>query len=271
MAMAAGEGWRWWLSAGSAGLVVLPYWQGAPWPAVVAAVFGVIVVSAWAWGTRSGRGVGVVVGAGFIVVLATLFAVSQWPRGLPVAPWLDWFVMWLLVGAVCLAALIIDRIWHASMVEWNCLTVRWIASVVPLAGVVLLCGGGLGIAQIDGDGRFRVPVRVDEILPLPTSLRLVSADTCASGGSSGNCTAKFVVTANDGASRETTVTRLVAHLRARGWPLQPEHGSYSGSRDISGLLHWSPHRIWLYTEAEPATVLQPAAPQGTVNIYIDNL
>ncbi|MEV6816733.1 hypothetical protein [Micromonospora sp. NPDC051296] len=251
--------------------MVLPYWQGAPWPAVVAAVFGMIVVGAWAWGTRSGRGVGVVVGVGFIVVLAAVFAVSQWPRGLPVAPWLDWFAGWLLVGAVCLAALVIDHVTQAASAGWNWLTVRRFAAVVPLAAVVLLCGGGLGLAQIDGDGRFRAPVREDEILPLPTSLRLISADTCASGGSSGNCTAKFVVTATDGASRETTVPRLVAHLRERGWPLQPEQGSYSGSRDISGLLHWRPHRIWLYAEAEPATVLQPAAPSDAVNIYIDNL
>ncbi|MFG2063457.1 hypothetical protein ACGFIK_18795 [Micromonospora sp. NPDC048871] len=113
----AADGWRWWLSAGSAGLVVLPYWQGAPWPAVVAAVFGVIVVGAWAWGTRSGRVVGVVVGVGFIVVLAAVFAVSQWPRGLPVAPWLDWFVVWLLVAAVCLAALVIDHVRHAAAAE----------------------------------------------------------------------------------------------------------------------------------------------------------
>ncbi|GAA0372695.1 hypothetical protein GCM10009541_13940 [Micromonospora gifhornensis] len=250
---------------------MLPYWQGARWPAVVAAVFGVIVVSAWAWGTRSGRGVGVVVGVGLIVVLAAVFVVSQWPRGLTVAPWLDWFVVWLLVGAVCLAALVVDRLWHASMVEWNWLTVRWFASVVPLAGVVLLCVGGLGIAQIDGDGRFRTSVGDDEILPLPTSLRLVSADTCASGGSSGNCTAEFVVTATDGASRQTTVTRLVAHLRERGWPLQPEQGSYSGSRDISGILHWRPHRIWLYAEAEPASALPPATPHDAVHVYIDNL
>ncbi|WP_327039547.1 hypothetical protein [Micromonospora maris] len=212
-----------------------------------------------------------VVGVGFIVVLAAVFVVSQWPRGLAVAPWLDWFVVWLLVGAVCLAALVIDGVTHATTVAWNWVTVRWFVSVVPLAAVVLLCGGGLGLAQFDGDGRFRVPVREDEILPLPTSLRLISADPCASGGSSGNCTAKFVVTATDGASRKTTVTRVVAHLRERGWPLQPEHGSYSGSRDISGILHWRPHRIWLYTEAEPATVLQPPTPHDAVNVYIDNL
>ncbi|MFG2063456.1 hypothetical protein ACGFIK_18790 [Micromonospora sp. NPDC048871] len=143
--------------------------------------------------------------------------------------------------------------------------------MVPLATVVMLCGCGLGIAQIDGDGRFRTPVREDEILPLPRSLRLVSADLCASGGSSGNCTAEFVVASSDAAGRETTVTRLVAHLRDTGWALQPERGSYSGSREVSGLLRWRPHRLWLYAEAEPAVVRQPATPHDAVNVHIDNL
>lgn len=270
VATRAGDGWRWWLSAGSAGLVMLPYWQGESWLAVVAATFGVIVVGAWAWGTRSGRGVGVVVGVGLIVVLAAMFAVSQWPRGLPVAPWLDWFAGWLMVGAVCLAAMVFSRVTYPSPVEWNWVSVRWIASVVPLAAVVLLCGGGLTYGQLDADLRFRVSVREDEFLPLPMSLRLVSAEPCASGGSAGNCTAEFVVTATDGASRGTTVNRLVAHLRERGWPLQPERGRYYGSREISGLMHWKPHRMWLYTEEEPPPVLEPASPRDSVTVYIDN-
>ncbi|MEV4813864.1 hypothetical protein [Micromonospora avicenniae] len=81
--------------------------------------------------------------------------------------------------------------------------------MATLATVVLVCGGGLGVVGEDGDGRLRFSARGDEVLPLPTSLRLVSADTCADGGSSGNCTAEFVVMAADEADRTTTVTRLV--------------------------------------------------------------
>ncbi|MFG1658397.1 hypothetical protein ACGFIY_17915 [Micromonospora chersina] len=43
--------------------------------AVVAAIFGLIVVSAWAWGTRSGRAVGVAVGVVLIAGQAAAFAI----------------------------------------------------------------------------------------------------------------------------------------------------------------------------------------------------
>ncbi|SCE96001.1 hypothetical protein GA0074695_2472 [Micromonospora viridifaciens] len=138
------------------------------------------------------------------------------------APWLDWFAVWLLIGVVRLAALVIDRRVHPFSspyrVGWNLAagTVRWAASVATLATVALVCGCGLGVIGADGDGRLRFPARDDEVLPLPASLRLVSADTCADGGSSGNCTAEFLVTAADNADRTTTITRLVEHLRSRG-------------------------------------------------------
>lgn len=277
VAMVAGNGWRWWLSAGGAGLVVLPLGQGAPRVAVVAAIFGLIVVGAWAWGTRSGRAVGVAVGVVFIAVLAAVFAVSQWPRSLIAAPWLDWFAVWLLVGVVCLATLVIDRSVHPfsspRRVGWNLAAgkVRWVAPVATLAAVVLVCGCGLGVVGVDGDGRLRFPAHDDEVLPLPASLRLVSADTCADGGSSGNCTAEFVVTAADDADRTTTVTRLVDHLRSRGWPLQLERGGYRGSRETGGILNWTAHQMWLYADAESAAALRPAPPPDAVVLYIGNL
>lgn len=108
-------------------------------------------------------------------------------------------------------------------------------------------------------------------LPLPPSLRLVSADTCADGGSSGNCTAEFVVIAAGGASRTTTVIRLVEHLRRHGWPLQPERGVFTGQRQTGGILNWTGHQMWLYADVEPASALRPAPPLNAVVIYIDNL
>ncbi|MER7444625.1 hypothetical protein [Micromonospora avicenniae] len=277
VAMVAGNGWRWWLTAGGAGLVVLPLGQGAPRVAVVAAIFGLIVVGAWAWGTRSGRAVGVAVGVVVIAVLAAVFAVSQWPRGLVAAPWLDWFAVWLLVGVGCLAALVIDRRVHPfsspRLAGGNLPAgkVQWVVSMATLATVVLVCGGGLGVVGEDGDGRLRFSARGDEVLPLPTSLRLVSADTCADGGSSGNCTAEFVVMAADEADRTTTVTRLVENLRSRGWPLRLDHGVYRGYRETGGILNWTAHKMWLYANVEPASVLRPAPPPDAVVIYIGNL
>ncbi|MFI7211575.1 hypothetical protein [Micromonospora maritima] len=277
MAMVVGNSWRWWLTAGGAALAVLPLGQGAPMVAVVAAICGLIVVGAWAWGTRSGGAVGVAVGVVFIAGLAAAFAVSQWPRSLVAAPWLDWFVVWLLVGAGCLAALVIDRSLHAVAAphldgrDRTAGEVRWVASMAVLVAVVLLCGCGVGVVAFDGDGRLRFPAREEEVLPLPASLRLVSADTCADGGSSGNCTAEFVVMAADGADRTTTVTRLVEHLRSRGWPLQPENSVYRGSRETGGILNWTAHRMWLDGNVEPASVLRPAQPSDAVVIYIDNL
>ncbi|ODB75120.1 hypothetical protein DLJ57_04255 [Micromonospora chalcea] len=277
VAMAAGNSWRWWLTAGGVALVVLPLGQGAPMVAVVAAICGPIVVGAWAWGTRSGGAVGVAVGVVFIAGLAAVFAVSQWPGSLVAAPWLDWFAVWLLVGVGCLAALVIDRRLHAvstSHLDGRSRTageVQWVAAMATLVTVVALCGCGLGVVVFDGDGRLRFPTREDEVLPLPASLRLVSADRCADGGSSGNCTAEFVVTAADGADRTTTVARLVEHLRSRGWLLQAENGVCRGSRETGGILNWTAHKMWLDADVEPASALRPAQPSDAVVIYIDNL
>lgn len=275
--MVAGNSWRWWLTAGGAALALLPLGQGASVVAVVAAICGLIVVSAWAWGTRSGCAVGVAVGVVFIAGQAAAFAISQWPRSRVAAPWLDWFALWLLAGVLCLAALVIDRSLrpvsapHLDGRNRTAGKVQWVASIATLVTVVVLCGCGLGVVGFDGDGRLRFPAREDEVLPLPASLRLVSADTCADGGSSGNCTAEFVVMAADGADRTTTVTRLVEHLRSRGWPLQPENGVYRGSRETGGILNWTAHHMWLYADVESASELPPAPPPDAVVIYVDNL
>ncbi len=275
--MVMSNSWRWWLSAGGIALTLLPLGQGAPMTAVVAATFGLVVVGAWAWGTRSGRAVGVAVGVVLIAGQAAAFAISQWPRSLIAAPWLDWLMVWMLVGIVCLAALVIDRSVHpvsSPHLAGGNLTagkVHWAASTATLATVLLLGGCGLGVVGSDGDGRLRFPARDDEALPLPTSLRLVSADACADGGSSGNCTAEFAVMAADGADRATTVARLVAHLRSCGWPLQPEARGFRGSRETGGILNWTAHRMWLYDDVEPVSAQRPSPPPDAVVIYIGNL
>ncbi|RKN36591.1 hypothetical protein [Micromonospora musae] len=276
VAVVSGNGWRWWLSAIGAGLIALPLAQGAPLVAVVAAGFGVIVVAAWAWGTRSGGGLGLTVGTALAAVLAATFAVSQWPRGLIAVPWFDWFAVWLLLGGVCLAALIIDRAVRAVPAHlpagWNgtAARARWVVSVTALSIVLLFCGCGLGLVAADGDGSLRIAVGDEEILPLPPSLRLVSVESCASGGSSGNCTAEFVVAAADGADRAMTVTRLVGHLHNRGWPLRPEGAVYSGRHEPGGILNWTAHQMWLYVDAKPSELESPQ-PAGAVVVYIDNL
>ncbi|MEH1169677.1 hypothetical protein V6V47_30295 [Micromonospora sp. CPCC 205539] len=277
VATVAGNRWRWWLTVGGAALVLLPLGQGAPVVAVVAAICGPIVVGAWAWGTASGRLVGVAVGVVFIAGQVASFALSQRPTSLVAAPWLDWFLVWLLVGVVCLAALGFERRAHPfspTRVAGGNPAVgkrRWVVSMSTLAAVVLLCGCGLGIVGYDGDGRLRFPARDDEVLPMPMSLRLTSADSCADGGSSGNCTAEFVVMAADSVDRATTVARLVEHLRSRGWPLQAEEGAYRGSRETAGILDWTAHRMWLYADVEPASQLRPAPPADAVVVHIDNL
>ena len=111
--MTPGNGWRWWLSVAGVGLGSLPLWQGRPLLAVVAAICGLTIVGAWAWGTRVRRASGVTLGSGWVAALITTFAVSQWPHHLIAAPWFDWLVVWLLIGGVCLAALVIDWIVHA--------------------------------------------------------------------------------------------------------------------------------------------------------------
>jgi hypothetical protein len=205
----ASIGWRSWLSAAGATLGVPPLVQGEWLAAVVAGYVGLVVVGAWAWGTSSGRTVGVAGGVGLVASLVAVFAVSQWPRGVISAPWSDWLAGWLLIGCGCLATLVVDWYVHASAggvrigATGLVLSVRqWITAVTGLAtaALMLICCCGIFVL-FDHDGALRFAARDSEVLPLPSTLRLMSADHCADGGSSGNCTAEFVVTATDGATR----------------------------------------------------------------------
>ncbi|GHJ49880.1 hypothetical protein Cs7R123_72220 [Catellatospora sp. TT07R-123] len=261
------------LSIAGALLGTLPLLQGEWSAGVAAALTGVLVVGAWAWGSSCASRAGTAVGACLIGSMAAVFAVSQWPGGRLGAPWFDWFAGWLLVGGGGLVALLVDRIIHNAQVRagsdirpaarW-----RWVVAVAALVGVLSLVSCGTAAVVGDDDGSLRFEARDGELLPLPPTLRLVSADHCASGGSSGNCTAEFVVIAADGAARATTVTRLVDHLRGIGWSLDATSGSYRGCREVGGILPWTRHCLWLYTGQEYGDV--PASPD-TVAVHIDNI
>ena len=270
-------GWRSWLSTAGASLGVLPLWQGQWLATVVAAVGGLLVVGASAWGTSSGRRVGVVVGAGLVALLAAVFAVSQWTRGLINPPWYDWFAGWLVIGVGCVAALVVDWIVHAAdgririgATARGVPVRQWVTAVAALAivSLVVVCCGSVVVLD-ENDGALRFAARDSEILPLPPTLRLISADHCADGGSSGNCTAEFVVTAADGVTRAVTVARLVDHLRRLGWPLQPTHSAYFGCRDIGGILPWTPHCLVLHIDNDQQHARLPTHPDA-VTVSIDN-
>lgn len=264
------------LSAAGATLAALPLWQCQWLVAPVAGVAGLLVVGAWAWGTSSGRRVGVAVGAILVISLAAVFAVSQWPRGLINAPWFDWLAGWLLIGGGCVVALVVDWIVHVSAGRVRIgatasVSVRqWLISVAALATVSLVLGCcGLAVVLDENDGALRFAARDREVLPLPPTLHLLSADNCADGGSSGNCTAEFVVTATDGATRATTVDQLLDHLRRLGWPLLLHHSVYHGCRETGGILPWTPHCLWLYADAEPMPARSPTPPEAVI-VYIGN-
>lgn len=250
--------------------------QGQWLVAVVAGVGGLLVVGAWAWGTSCGRTVAMAVGAGLVATLAAVFAVSQWPRGLINAPWSDWFAGWLLIGVGCMAALVIDWIMHASdgFVRIGP-TARlepvrqWITAVVALVTAALVFGCCMVVIVLDDNDRaLRFAARDSEILPLPPSLRLISSDHCADGGSSGNCTAEFVVTAADGATSAMTVARLVDHLRRLGWPLRPTRSAYAGCREIGGILPWTSHCLVLHVDAD--LTARSLTDHEAVIVFIDN-
>lgn len=246
-------------------------WAAAP----VAGIVGLLVVGAWAWGS-SRRSVGLTVGAGLVAAMAGVFAISQWPRGQLAAPAYDWLGCWILIGGVGLAILAADRtVRHTRQDRTRASTgdtatpARWIAAVSVLAVLLLICGCGFAMVIVDdNNGKFRFPVRDSEVLPLPPTLRLISADPCAGGGSSGNCDATFVVTSVDGAARATTAQRIVEHLHRLGWPLQLDHDQYAGCRAVGGILPWTSHCLSVYADAEPDS-LRPAHPEAAT-VYIDN-
>jgi hypothetical protein len=45
---------------------------------------------------------------------------------------------------------------------------------------------------------------------------------------------------------------------------------FAGYREVGGILPWTPHRLWLYTDAEPVGIQPPAHPEAVI-VYIDNL
>jgi hypothetical protein len=163
--------------------------QGEWLAAVVAGVGGLVIISTWAWGTGSGRTVGVAVGAGLLASLAAVFAVSQWPQGLISAPWEDWFAGWLLIGTGCLAALVVDWKVHASdgrvrigstarpvQVRQQITAVMTVVTASLVFGCCMLVIVIVIVIVIDdNDGALRFDPRASEILPLPPTLRLISA------------------------------------------------------------------------------------------------
>jgi hypothetical protein len=264
-------GWR--LLLGSAGLLLglLPLGRGQWLAALAGGIVGLSVVGTWAWGS-SGKLLGLAVGGGLVAAMVGVFAISQWPRGQLVPPAADWLGFWMLIGVAPPAVLVVE--WAVRRFGWHhqplsitasAQQASRIAVAAVLAAFLLICACGYAVVGTDNYGVFRFSARDSEVLPLPPTLRLISANSCADGGSSGNCTAEFIVTSVDGATRATTVTRLADHLRHLGWPLQVDHSRYAGCRNVDGLLPWRPHCLWLYTDAEPP----PAHPEAVI-IYIDN-
>lgn len=264
-----------WLSAAGLLLGLLPLGRGQWLAALAGGIVGWSVVGTWAWGS-SGKLLGLTVGGGLVAAMVGVFAVSQWPRGQLVPPAADWLGFWMLIGVAPLAVLVVEWAvrrfgWHHQPPSTTASTQRAVrvAAAAVLAGFMLVCGCGYALVGTDNDGVFRFAARDSEVLPLPATLRLVSVNLCSDGGSSGNCTAEFMVMSADGATRATTVTRLADHLRRLGWPLQLDHSQYAGCRSVGGLLPWTPHCLWLYTDAEAVDSPPPAHPDA-VSIYIDN-
>lgn len=273
-------GWRTRLSVAGAVLGMLPLMHGEWLAAPVAGIGGLAVVGGWAMGTSSGRTVGMAVGTGLLASLTAVFAISQWPRpGRIHAHWFDWFAVWLLIGVGCLAGLAVDWYMHtgdgvvrlgATGVALSARqAVHALAGLITASMVAICCGWLVVPFVLNYDGALHFVPRDSEILPLPPTLRLISAGPCERGGSAPVCTAEFVVTAADRATRAVTVTRLVEHLRRLGWPLQPMHDAYFGCRRTGGILHWTSHCLVLDVHADP-TSAQPRTPPEAVIIRISN-
>jgi hypothetical protein len=251
-------------------LGLLPLLQGQWQVAAVAAIVGGMVLAGWSIGTSSDRRVGIAVGAGLAATMVAVFVVSQWPRGPYTPPYIDWLLCWLLIGVGCVVGLVVDASVHRARARRLAEPARSAARsaagapgvAVGMIATLLVCGCcGLGFTLEDDRGALRFFVADEEVLPLPPTLQLVSADQCAGSGASGNCTAEFVVTAADDADQATTVGRIVGHLRHLGWPLEQRGESYRGCRKSGGVLPWSPHCLWLDTDRS-----RP----GAIVISVDN-
>ncbi|GAA3194666.1 hypothetical protein ACFO1B_03380 [Dactylosporangium siamense] len=252
--------WRQGLSAAGIAVGLLPLVQGEWRTALVAAVLGQIVVGVWAWGTGFGPVVGITVGAVLATGLAAAFAVSQRPRaGLLLPPAEDYLVVWVAVGLVAVAAVLVEGLTRGlKRAGW---------AVLGAALVLLPCACCTQtFSRIDEDS-WRFLVRDQEILPLPPTFQLAWGDRCASGGTSGNCTAEFVVTATDGAARTVMIERLADHLSTLGWRMETDSGGPRGRFAVGGILAWREHKLWFSDET--AHRRRPA-PAGSVVIFIDN-
>jgi hypothetical protein len=181
----------------------------------------------------------------------------------------------VLIGGGCVAALVVDWIVHASdgrvrIGAAGTVAIQQLAAAVAALATVSLAVACCGIVIVldENDGSLRFAARGSEILRLPPTLRIISADHCADGGSSGNRSTEFVVTATDGATRAMTVARLVDHLRRIGWPLQPTHSAYAGCRKTGGILPWTQHCLVLDTD--PAPWRPPPPHPEAVVVFIDS-
>lgn len=187
-------GWR--LLLGSVGLLLgfLPLGRGQWLAALAGGIVGLLVVGTWAWGS-SGKLLGLAVGGGLVAAMVGVFAISQWPRGQLVPPAADWLGFWMLIGVAPPAVLVVEWAvrrsgWHHQplSVTASAQQASRIAVAAVLAAFLLICACGYAVVGTDNDGVFRFAARDSEVLPLPPTLRLISANSCADGGSSGNCT-----------------------------------------------------------------------------------
>jgi hypothetical protein len=254
--------------------------QGQRFATLAALALGGLITGAFAIATIGGRPVLLAVTAVLLALQIVLYWLSR-PSGQAIAPPAsEWLAPWLVIAViVCGLTLLIERIVQARtrrhtpqadsprrrLAPW-----RFPAALAALLLTSCVLGCGYTITAHDGDGSARTEATVAEISPLPPTLRVVSADPCADGGSSGNCTAEFVIEADDGASSEAIVQRLVTQLRTIGWSLDLEDSSYQGCRAVAGLRHYTDHCLWMDSNGSPLTNDTNWRP-GAVVVYIDNI
>ncbi len=269
--------WRLRLVVFGVALAILPGLEREWFGVAATAVCGGLVMGMWAWAAPSVPRLGLGVGYALLGVLVILYALSQWPNGLVRAPVYDWLTAWLVVGGgACVVAIVSSRIAVSRCRRERGLgdqerdvVLRTVVASLVLVGALCLLGCGFELVVGDGDGRLRFRAGTNEIEPLPATLRLVAADSCASSGSSGNCTAAFVVANADRQPRPVAVSRLARALDTQGWNVAtPTNNVHSWCRRVGGLLHWTDHCLWFYDQPEsPGT--SPTTPD-TVTVYIDN-